>query len=298
MDCTPNPDLSQASFPGGAQKTTATIALASGANVPALGQGTWNMGDDPAKRPAELAALRLGIELGMTLIDTAEMYGQGRSENLVGEAVAGLRDDIFLVSKVLPSNAGRRAAIAACERSLRHLRTDRIDLYLLHWRGDTGLQETVEAFETLRSDGKIGAWGVSNFDLDDMKELTSLAAGGAVVANQLLFNLTRRGIEYDLLQWQRARSIAVMAYSPLEQGRLIGHKELDQVAQRHDATTAQIALAWVLQQPGMIAIPKASTIAHVRENAAARGIVLDHDDMALLDRAFPPPTRPRALEVL
>ena len=298
MDPASPPKPTQTSAPDATQQDSAVVALPSGVHVPALGQGTWNMGDDAARRQEELAAIRLGIELGLTLIDTAEMYGQGKSENLVGEAIAGLRDDVFLVSKVLPSNAGRRAAIAACERSLRQLRTDRIDLYLLHWRGGTGLQETVDAFETLKADGKIGAWGVSNFDVNDMNELVGFEAGKAVAANQVLFNLTRRGIEFDLVKWQRERSIPVMAYSPLEQGRLLGHKELDQVARRHDATPAQIALAWVLEQPGVIAIPKASTVAHVRENADARSIVLDQSDMALLDRAFPPPGRPRALEML
>ena len=298
MDHAARPGTAQRTAPKGWETGHSLVTLPSGARVPTLGQGTWNMGDDAARRQEELAAIRLGVDLGMTLIDTAEMYGQGKSESLVGEAIDGIRDDVFLVSKVLPSNAGRRAAIAACERSLRQLRTDRIDLYLLHWRGGTGLHETVDAFETLKQDGKIGAWGVSNFDMDDMRELVGLEAGKAVAANQVLFNLTRRGIEYDLLKWLRARSISVMAYSPLEQGRLVGHKELDQVARRHGATTAQVALAWVLAQPDVIAIPKASTVEHVRENAGARDIVLDAGDMALLDRAFPPPGRPCALEMI
>ena len=298
MDHAARPGTAQRTAPKGRETGHSLVTLPSGARVPTLGQGTWNMGDDAARRQEELAAIRLGVDLGMTLIDTAEMYGQGKSESLVGEAIDGIRDDVFLVSKVLPSNAGRRAAIAACERSLRQLRTDRIDLYLLHWRGGTGLHETVDAFETLKQDGKIGAWGVSNFDMDDMQELVGLEAGKAVAANQVLFNLTRRGIEYDLLKWLRARSIPVMAYSPLEQGRLVGHKELDQVARRHGATTAQVALAWVLAQPDVIAIPKASTVEHVRENAGARDIVLDAGDMALLDRAFPPPGRPCALEMI
>ena len=298
MDHAARPGTAQRPVPKGRETGHSLVTLPSGARVPTLGQGTWNMGDDAARRQEELAAIRLGVDLGMTLIDTAEMYGQGKSESLVGEAIDAIRDDVFLVSKVLPSNAGRRAAIAACERSLRQLRTDRIDLYLLHWRGGTGLHETVDAFETLKQDGKIGAWGVSNFDMDDMRELVGLEAGKAVAANQVLFNLTRRGIEYDLLKWLRARSIPVMAYSPLEQGRLVGHKELDQVARRHGATTAQVALAWVLAQPDVIAIPKASTVEHVRENAGARDIVLDAGDMALLDRAFPPPGRPCALEMI
>lgn len=274
----------------------ATTTLPQGEAVPVLGQGTWMMGEDRRRAPDEVAALRLGLDLGMTLIDTAEMYGEGGAEQVVAEAIAGRRDEVFLVSKVLPTNAARKAAIRACEASLRRLRTDCIDLYLLHWRGGVPLAETVAAFEELRQAGNIRHWGVSNFDTHDMEELAALAVGGACQANQVLYNLIRRGIEFDLLPWCRARGMPVMAYSPVEQGALANHKGLAAIAARHDATPAQIALAWVLAQPGVIAIPKATRLDHVRQNAAARDIVLTPEDLAELDRLFPPPTRKRPLE--
>jgi diketogulonate reductase-like aldo/keto reductase len=263
-----------------------------------LGQGTWYMGDDRARRADEIAALRLGLDLGMTLIDTAEMYGNGAAEQLVGEAIAGRRDDVFLVSKVLPGNATRRGTIAACERSLQRLGTDRLDLYLLHWRGGTPLEETLGAFETLARAGKIRRFGVSNLDLADMEELWSLEGGAAATTNQVLYNLTRRGIEWDLLPWCRERNVPIMAYSPIEQGRLLRRPELRVVAARHGATPAQAALAWVLRHDGVIAIPKAGDPRHVRENRAALDLSLTKQDLDALDRAFPPPAGSRSLEIL
>jgi diketogulonate reductase-like aldo/keto reductase len=267
--------------------------------IPALGIGTWNMGDTQKTRADEIAALRLAVDLGMTVVDTAEMYGDGAAEEIVAEALAHRRKDIFLVSKVLPQHATRRGTIAACDASLRRLKTDRLDLYLLHWRGRVPLAETLEAFGRLERDGKIRHWGVSNFDTDDMEELVALDSGGErVAANQVLYNLTRRGIEYDLLPWCRAHNVRVMAYSPLEQGRLTGRKALQAVAARVGATPAQVALAWVLRQPGAIAIPKSGHVERVRENRGALDIVLAPDDLAELDRAFPPPARKIALEMI
>lgn len=273
------------------------ISLPSGETVPTLGQGTWFMGEQSGKRADEIAALRGGIDLGMTLIDTAEMYGDGAAERVVGEAIKGLRDRVFLVSKVLPSNAGRAGTVASCEASLKRLGTDHLDLYLLHWRGPVPLAETVAAFEHLIEAGKIRHWGVSNLDPDDMVDLASVTATPPAV-NQVLYNLSRRGIEYDLLPQCRDRGIPVMAYSPIEQGRILNKGALRAVAARLGATPAQVALAWVLRQAGVIAIPKAGTLLHVRENRAAADLVLDAEDIAELDRAFPPPTRPRPLEML
>jgi diketogulonate reductase-like aldo/keto reductase len=280
------------------QKSMRKTKLPSGEAIPALGQGTWYMGDEPRHRAEEIASLQLGLELGMTLIDTAEMYGDGAAEKLVGEAIAGRRDDVFLVSKVLPSNATRKGTIAACERSLRRLGTDRIDLYLLHWRGRTPFAETIAAFEALQDAGKIRHWGVSNMDLDDMQEIARAPGGAAVATNQVLYNLTRRGIEYDLLPQAQARGLPLMAYSPIEQGRLATSSELAQIAARHGATPAQIALAWVLRQPGVIAIPKASTPGHVQQNRAALDLELTAEDLAQLDQAFPPPHGPHPLQMI
>lgn len=275
-----------------------TIKLPSGEEVPALGQGTWYFAENPQRRNDEIAALRLGLDLGMSLIDTAEMYADGAAETLVGEAIAGRRDEVFLVSKVLPENATRHGTIAACERSLRRLRTDRIDLYLLHWRGTIPLEETLAGFTALREAGKIRYWGVSNFDASDMKELATLPGGSDVATNQVLYNLTRRGIEWDLLPLCREGRIPIMAYSPIEQGRLLGHPELGKVAARHHATPTQAALSWVLRQEGVIAIPRTARPEHVRENRAALDLRLSNQDLAELDRAFPPPQRKRPLEML
>lgn len=278
--------------------TISTTTLPAGDEVLVLGQGTWKMGEDHRRRADEVAALRLGMDLGMTLIDTAEMYGSGGAEKVVAEAIAGRRDEVFIVSKVLPSNASRQGVKTACERSLRNLRADVIDLYLLHWRGSVPLGETAEAFEALKAAGKIRHWGVSNFDVDDMEELEGLAAGRAVQANQVLYNLGRRGIEHDLVPWSRERGIPIMAYSPVEQGRLANNSRLAAIASRHDATPAQIALAWTIREDGLITIPKATRPEHVRENRAAADIVLTADDLAELDRLFPPPARKRPLEMI
>jgi len=275
-----------------------TTQLPSGAEVPVLGMGTWHMAEDPRLRNEEIAALRQGLDMGLTLIDTAEMYGDGDAEKLVGEAIAGRRDEVFLVSKVLPSHATRSGTISACERSLQRLATDRVDLYLLHWRESVPLEETVEAFSALVRAGKIRNWGVSNFDVADMEELIEVPGGEAVQTNQVLYNLTRRGIEFDLLPWCRKRALPVMAYSPIEQGRLLNHATLQKIAEQYDATPAQVALAWVLRQPGVVAIPKASNPEHVQENRAALAIHLTKNDLQALDREFPPPTKPVPLEML
>jgi len=275
-----------------------TLKLPSGEAVPVLGQGTWKMGEDRRRHADEVAALKLGLDLGITLIDTAEMYASGGAEDVVAEAIAGRRDETFLVSKVLPSNASRAGVKRACENSLKRLATDRIDLYLLHWPGSVPLSETVEAFEALKAEGKIRHWGVSNFDTDEMEELIGLASGGNVQTNQVLYNLSRRGLEFDLAPWSREHRIPLMAYSPVEQGALARNARLEAVAARHNATAAQIALAWVMAQPGVIAIPKAGRQEHVRQNAAALDIELTAQDFAELDRAFPPPTRKRGLEMI
>jgi diketogulonate reductase-like aldo/keto reductase len=266
--------------------------------VPVLGQGTWYIGDSAATRATEIAALRRGIECGMTLIDTAEMYGNGRAENLVGEAIAGMRDRVYLVSKVLPSNASASGTIRACEASLKRLGTDTIDLYLLHWRGSYPLSETVKAFEQLTAQGKIRAWGVSNFDVDDMEELFAAAGGDACAANQVLYNPEHRGMEYDLLPWCNAHGVTVMAYSPVGQGgKLLNSAALKTVARRHQVSPAQAALAWCLRQP-LVAIPKASSVKHVEENAAAGDLTLDADDLSEIDRSYPPPKRKQSLDML
>jgi len=275
-----------------------TINLPSGEAVPVLGQGTWHLAEGNHPREQEICALQVGLDLGMTLIDTAEMYADGAAEELVGEAILGRRDDVFLVSKVFPHNASRAGTVAACERSLRRLKTDRLDLYLLHWRGSIPLQETTEALERLVQAGKIRHWGVSNFDTSDLKEVVNLPGGGNVVVNQVLYNLTRRGIEYDLLPWCQENRYPIMAYSPIEQGRILKRPALENVAIRHSATPAQVALAWVLRQNGVIAIPKSGVPKHVRENRAALEIQLTYEDIAELDRAFAPPRRKQSLEML
>jgi len=274
-----------------------TVLLSGGDQVPALGQGSWRMGERPADRADEIRALREGVALGMTLIDTAEMYGDGAAEELIGEALGTVRDQLFLVSKAYPQNAGRERLAVACENSLRRLGTDRLDLYLLHWRGSVPLGETVRAMETLQAAGKIRHWGVSNLDVDDMEELVA-AGGNACAVNQLLYNLTRRGPEHSLLQWLDAHDIPVMAYSPVEQGRLLTHTVIRQVAETIGATPAQVALAWAMRRDDVIAIPKAGTAAHVRENRAAADLLLSEDDLARLDAAFPPPTARRPIEML
>ncbi len=275
-----------------------TVRLPGGTQVPALGQGTWKMGEG-RPRAEEAAALRLGLDLGLTLIDTAEMYGEGAAEEVVGEAIAGRRAEAFVVSKVYPHNASKRGTVAACERSLRRLRIECIDLYLLHWRGSVPLAETVAAFDGLRAAGKIGAWGVSNLDADEMEELRGVPGGAGCAANQVLYNPSARGIEFDLLPWSVAHAMPLMAYSPVGQGgSLLRAPALVAAAKRHGATPAQIALAWALRHPGVIAIPKATVLSHVRDNAAAANIVLTAADLSAIDAAFPPPRRKQPLAML
>jgi diketogulonate reductase-like aldo/keto reductase len=275
-----------------------TVALPAGERVPACGQGTWHMGEDPAKRAEEIATLRLGLDLGATLIDTAEMYGEGKAEMLIGEAIAGRRDEVFLVSKVYPHNTRRGGAVAACERSLKRLQTDRLDLYLLHWRGAVPLEETMAGFRALQKTGKIRYYGVSNLDVDDMEELWSVPGGREVQTDQVLYNLIRRGAEWDLLPWLRERRIPVMAYSPIEQARLLRDPKLATFAKRYGMTPAQVALAWLLKDDDVIVIPKSSSPEKLKENLGALAIRLNDAQLAELDRLFPPPTGPRPLEML
>jgi diketogulonate reductase-like aldo/keto reductase len=274
------------------------VTLRDGERVPALGQGTWHMGEDRRRAAEEAAALRLGIELGMTLIDTAEMYGSGGAEEMIARAAEGIRDSLFIVSKVYPHNASRTGVVAACERSLKRLATDRIDLYLLHWRGSIRLAETLDGFQRLQRDGKIRHYGVSNFDRADMAEWVALKGGDTVAVDQVLYNLARRGPEWDLVPWCREHKVAIMAYTPLGTGSMLGNPGLAEVAHRHGATPAQIALAWLLRREGTIVIPKASRVEHVRENRGALDIVLTKEDLAALDRTFPPPKRGTRLGML
>jgi len=266
--------------------------------MPRLGMGTWHMGESAGHRAAEVAALRLGLDLGLSLIDTAEMYGEGGAERVVGEAIRGRREEVFLVSKFYPHHASRRALVEACGGSLGRLGVDTIDLYLLHWRSAVPLAETVETLETLRGQGRIRRWGVSNFDVADMQELVALPEGSVVAANQVLYNLARRGVEFDLLPWCAERSVDVMANSPLDEGALAAHPALKSIAKRIGATPAQVALAWLLRDSRVAVIPKSSTPQHVRANAAARDVKLDARTLAELDRAFPPPRRKRPLEII
>ncbi|MDI4662832.1 aldo/keto reductase [Xanthobacter autotrophicus] len=275
-----------------------TVTLPNGETVPALGQGTWYMGEGASARKGEVAALRAGLDLGLTLLDTAEMYADGGAEEVVGEAMAGRRGEVFLVSKVYPHNASRAGVEAACERSLRRLKTDVIDLYLLHWRGSHPFAETIAGFEALKAAGKIRMWGVSNLDTDDMEDLLAAPGGRACATNQVLYNPSRRGPEFDLLPFLAEAGIPAMAYSPIEQARLPRGGALGAVARKHGVDPFQVALAWVMRRGDVIAIPKASRIAHVEMNAAARDLALDADDLAAIDRAFPAPRRKVGLEML
>ncbi|MGA7263748.1 MAG: aldo/keto reductase [Stellaceae bacterium] len=274
------------------------VTLRDGERVPALGQGTWHMGENRRHAADEAAALRLGIELGMTLIDTAEMYGSGGAEEVVARVADGIRDKLFIVSKVYPHNASRAGVVAACERSLKRLATDRIDLYLLHWRGSIPLAESLEGFLRLECDGKIRHYGVSNFDRADVAEWVALQGGDTVAADQVLYNLSRRGPEWDLVPWCREHRVAIMAYTPLGTGGMLGNPALAEVARRRGATPAQIALAWLLRQESTIVIPKASRSEHVRENRGALDVQLKTEDLTALDRAFPPPKGKSSLGML
>ena len=275
-----------------------TVVLPGGERIPAIGIGTWRRGESRAARTAELAALRHAFDHGARLIDTAEMYGEGGAEEIAGEALAGRRDEVFVVSKVYPHNAGRREAAAACERSLKRLRTDRIDLYLLHWRGSVPLAQTVEAFERLREAGKIRHWGVSNFDVGDMRELARMDREGRCAANQVYYSASRRGVEFDLLPWLHDHGVPLMAYCPLDEGALAHDAVFARIGQRHGASAAQAALAWLLTRPGVVAIPKAVTPAHVRANLAAAELTLNADDLAEVDAAFPPPADKTPLAIV
>lgn len=271
-----------------------TLEMA-GTQVPVIGQGTWRMGENPGLRRREVAALREGVERGLRLIDTAEMYGEGGAEKVVGEAMAGLRDQVFLVSKVYPHNASRTGVAMACERSLKRLGSEHIDLYLLHWRGQYPLAETVEAFERLREQGKIGRWGVSNFDVDDLEELGEQACA----TNQVLYNPEERGVEFHLLPWQQRHGMPLMAYCPLGQGgALLANPAVRQVAENHGASAAQVALAWALRQPGVLVIPKAGDPQHLAENAAAADLQLSEAELQLIDSAYPAPSRKQRLQMV
>jgi diketogulonate reductase-like aldo/keto reductase len=274
--------------------------LPSGADAARLGQGAWQIGDDRRKRTEELLALNVGLDLGMNLIDTAEMYGNGHSEELVAEVVAGRREQVYLVSKVLPENASRRGTIAACERSLKRLKTDYLDMYLLHWRGSVPLEETLEAFTRLEERGSIRHYGVSNFDRDDLDEAAALPGGSGIATNQVLYNLEQRGVEFELLPHCRERNLPLMAYSPLgsDSRRLRTHPVLKKLAARLGATPARIALAWLLLKPDVVVIPKASSESHVRDNHAALALSLTGDDLAEIDRTFPPPQRATPLAMI
>ena len=274
------------------------VRLADGATVPALGMGTWHMGESSRRSRVEVTALEAGIDAGMTLIDTAEMYGDGGAETVVARAIADRRDEVFVVSKVYPHNAGAKSAVAACERSLRRLRTDRLDLYLLHWRGRIPLAETVDAFERLRRDGKIVRWGVSNFDANDIDELVALPAGAHCAVNQVLYHLGERGIEWSLAKQCRRHAIAIMAYSPLGEGALLQDPDLVTIARAIGATPAQVALAWLLRHENIIAIPQTSDIAHVHENRATTALALSASTIAAIDAAFPPPRSATRLAVI
>ena len=275
-----------------------TVRLPDGTEVPALGQGTWMIGEDPRRRAEEIASLRRGLDLGLGLIDTAEMYGDGASEELVGEAIAGRRDEVFLVSKIYPHNATKAGTIAACERSLARLGTDRLDLYLLHWRGGVPFEETIAGFEALQAAGKIRRWGVSNLDPADMDELMECRGGAACAADQVLYNLSRRGIEWDLLPWARRVGVPIMAYSPLEQARLLYDAELKAIAEMNGWTAAQLALAWVIDGGGVVAIPKTSNRRRLEDNVGALAVTITPEIRAALDRAFPPPHAATPLEMI
>jgi diketogulonate reductase-like aldo/keto reductase len=278
------------------------VRLAGGDKVPALGLGTWRMGETERARKTDIAAVKTALQIGYRLIDTAEMYGDGGAEEVVGAALHDemqvktvQREELTIVSKVLPSNASHAGVVRACERSLKRLKLDVIDLYLLHWRGSTPLKDTVAAFEQLRSEGRIRHWGVSNFDTADMQQLWSLPAGSHCAANQVYYSASERGAEFELLPWQCEHGVVTMAYSPIDQGALARDTTFAAIGQRHGISASSAALAWVLRQPGMIAIPMSTSEPHLRENLAAANVELNAGDLAQIDARFPPPTRKRRL---
>jgi diketogulonate reductase-like aldo/keto reductase len=272
-----------------------TLNLPSGREIPILGQGTWRMGEKASQKQAEIDALKLGLDLGMTLIDTAEMYGEGGAEKVVAEAILGRREEVYLVSKFYPYNASYQGVINAGDRSLSRLKTDYLDLYLLHWRGSIPLSETLAGLQHLKQAGKILDYGVSNFDTDDMEEGISLSGGDAIAIDQVLYNLMHRGIEWDLLPWCKERNIPIMAYCPIEQRAFVNHPQLKAIARQHNATPTQIALNWLLRQDKIISIPKATNPSHLKENSAALDITLTEEDIQEIDRIFPPPNRKQTL---
>jgi diketogulonate reductase-like aldo/keto reductase len=275
-----------------------TVTLKTGETIPQLGIGTWHMGERSGSRTTEAKAIRAALDLGIRLIDTAEMYGEGGAEEVIAEAISGRRDGLFIVSKVYPHNASAKGVIAACERSLKRMRIDCIDLYLLHWRGRYALAETVAGFEELKARGKIRHWGVSNFDVADMEELREAPDGSSCVSNQVLYHLGSRGIDYDLVDDAAAHGEMIMAYSPLGQGAILRNAALAKVAAKHAVAPAAVAIAWTMRHPHVVSIPKAANLAHVTENAAAERITLDAADLAALDAAFPPPRRKAGLAML
>ncbi len=277
---------------------TRMTSLPDGTLIPVIGQGTWEIGDDPKKADAEQAALSRGLDLGLSLIDTAELYGNGRSERLVGEVIKGRRDEVFLVSKVKPENAGEMSMMLACEKSLERLGVDRLDLYLLHWESRHPMEEIIAGFEELVDEGMIARWGVSNLDIKAMTRMEEIDGADRCQTNQVLYHLGSRGVEYDLLPFLRERDMPMMAYSPLGRGGLLEHPALRAVADRHATEPAQIALAALLRQEDVVLIPKASTVAHVEANAEALDIRLDEEDFAVLDHAFLPPTKPEPLDII
>lgn len=279
------------------------VILPDGTKVSVLGQGTWYIGENPRKREDEIKTLKLGLELGMNLIDTAEMYGDGLSEELISNVIDSCRKDVFLVSKVYPHNAGKNSIVKACENSLKRLKTDYLDLYLLHWRGRVPIEETIKGMELLKKQGKILRWGVSNFDTEDMEELYNSVYGENCAVNEVLYHLASRGIEFDLLPWQRKNNIPTMAYCPLAQGgslerNLIGNETLNEIAKEHNVKPLQIALAWTFRENDIISIPKASRIEHVIENAKAASIILSKDDTERLDKVFKKPQRKMSLDIV
>ncbi len=280
------------------------VKLPGGVTLPALGMGTWRMGESGATKAGDTAAVRQAVEVGYRLFDTAEMYGEGGAESMLGQALGEAmragdvrRDELVIVSKVYPHNAGRESAVAACERSLRRLGLDQLDLYLLHWPGSIPLAQTVEAFERLRDAGRLREWGVSNFDTDDMQALWAVDGGARCAANQIWYSVSQRGAEFDLLPWMRERGLPLMAYSPIDQAALAADRTLAAIGRCVQASAAQVALAWAMRAGDVIAIPKAVKVDHQRDNLASTRLTLDAEAISAIDRSFPAPGRKRSLAI-